>query len=35
MNDCSITYIEKDLFNCVDNEKIMQSFKVWRLIEEG
>ena len=27
MNDCLITFIEKDLFNLVDNERIMQRFQ--------
>jgi hAT family C-terminal dimerisation region len=27
MNDCLITYIEKDFFDCVDNERIIQRFQ--------
>lgn len=27
MNDCLITYIEKDVFDCIDNESIMQRFQ--------
>jgi hypothetical protein len=26
MNDCLITYIEKDIFKIISNEKIMQRF---------
>lgn len=30
MNDCLITYIEKDVFNSIDNEKIIQCFQNMR-----
>lgn len=30
MNDCLITYIEKDVFDCIDNESIMQRFQRMR-----
>lgn len=30
MNDCLIIYIEKDVFNSVDNEKIIQRFQNMR-----
>jgi hypothetical protein len=27
LNDCLVTYIERDLFKNVDNERIMQRFQ--------
>ena len=27
MNDCLVTYIEKDVFDSIDNELIMQRFQ--------
>ena len=27
MNDCLVTYIEKETFDTIDNEKIMQQFQ--------
>jgi hypothetical protein len=27
MNDCLVTYIEKDIFKIINNEKIMQRFQ--------
>lgn len=27
MNDCLVTYIEKDIFKTISNEKIMQRFQ--------
>ena len=27
MNDCLLAYIEKDIFNNIDNEAIMQRFQ--------
>ena len=27
MNDCLVTYIEKDVFNKIDNEQIIQRFQ--------
>ncbi|RYQ94895.1 hypothetical protein Ahy_B08g089852 [Arachis hypogaea] len=26
LNDCLVTYIERETFDCIDNEKIIQSF---------
>lgn len=27
MNNCLVTYIERDVFNSIDNETIIQSFQ--------
>ena len=28
LNDSLVVYIEKDVFNCINNEAIMQTFKI-------
>ena len=34
MNDCMVTYIEKDIFRTVDNEKILQRYQKMRTRRE-
>ena len=33
MNDCLVTYIEKDIFKTIKCEEIMQRFKIWKIVE--
>ncbi|KAJ4837257.1 hypothetical protein Tsubulata_013409, partial [Turnera subulata] len=30
LNDCLVTYVEKDVFNCIENEQIIQRYQNMR-----
>lgn len=35
IHDWLVTYIEKDAFDSVDNEAIVQQSKIWKLVENN